>query len=146
MVDRFHSRALELPESGHPISRVDLVLYEVDHSGASYEGRVFVGGKKPAAAAGVEHPSYVGSFHVFGHGRCQGEEGHCDVPTEHDPFDLRLPHHLEPHLAIVTVTDAVTALIDAGKEKATVTIAAHDGGGEPVEALAFTGLRLITYA
>jgi hypothetical protein len=146
VVSRFRTPALELPDPGHRISRIDLVFYEVDHSGPSYEGRVFVGGKKPAPGAGTEHPSYVGSFNVFGHGRCQGEEGHCEIPSERDAFDLRLPHHLEPHVAILTVTDAVRALIDTGKDKAVVTVAAHDGDGEPIEALAFTRLRLITYA
>ena len=59
--------------------------------------------------------------------------------------ELFVPH-LEPHVAILTVTDPVRALADAGKEKAAVTIAAHDGDGEPVDALAFTRLRLVTYA
>jgi hypothetical protein len=146
MVSRFRTQALELPDPKRPISRIDLVLYELDHSGPSYEGRVFIGGGRPGPTAGAEHPSYAGSFHVFGHGPCRGEEGHCEVPAERDPFDFRLPHHLEPHLAILTVTDAVRALIDAGEEKARVSIAAHDGDGEQVEALAFTKLRLLTYA
>lgn len=146
MVSRFRSQALELPSPEHRISRIDLVLYGVDHSGDSYEGRVFIGGKKPRPGAGAEHPSYAGSFYVFGHGSCQGEEGHCELPDERDPFDLRLPHHLEPHVAILTVTDAVRALTDAGGEKAAVTVAAHDADGEPIEALAFTKLRLLTYA
>lgn len=145
MVDRFRSKQLELPEAGRPISRVDLILYEVDHSGESYEGRVFIGGN-PKAGAGAEHTAYAGSFYVFGHGSCQGEAGHCEVPSERDPFDLRLPHHLEPHLVILTVTDAVGALIAAGKERAAVTVSAHGTEGEPVEALAFTKLRLLTYA
>jgi len=146
MVERFRSKALELPDPTRAISRIDLVLYGVDHSGASYEGRVFIGGRKAAPGAGADHPSYAGSFYVFGHGRCQGEEGHCEVPAERDLFDFRLPHHLEPHVAILTVTDAVRALIDGGEEKAAVTVAAHDGDGEPVKALAFSKLRLITYA
>ena len=146
MVKRFASKPLELPDPSRPISRIDLVLYEVDHSGDSYEGRVFIGAKKAGAGADTGHPSYAGSFYVFGHGRCQGEAGHCDVPLERDPFDLRLPHHLEPHTVILTVTEQVVALIGAGTAAAPVTVSAHDPDGEPLEALAFSKLRLITYA
>ena len=146
MVSSYRTKDLELPDPKHRISRIDLILYDVDHSGSSYEGRVFIGRKKPQAGAGSEHPSYAGSFYVFGHGRCQGEEGHCDVPANRDPFDVRLPHHLEPHVAIVTVTDPVLALVETGLEKAPVTITAQDGEGEPVDALSFTTVRLVTYA
>ncbi len=144
MVERFHSKPLELPDPEHRISRVDLVVYGVDRAGESYEGRVFIGRKPPAGAA-ADHPSYAGSFFVFGHGECWGEEGHCEVPTERDPFDLRLPHHLEPDVAIVTVTDHVRELIGE-IAKAPVTVAAHAADGRPVKALSFTRLRLLTYA
>jgi hypothetical protein len=145
MVERFHSKPLELPEPDRPISRVDLVLYDIDHSGESYEGRVFIG-KKPPGGADVDHPSYAGSFYVFGHGQCSGEAGHCEVPTERDAFDRRLPHHLEPHLAILTVTDHVLGLIESGTNKAPVTVAAHAADGASLKALAFTRMRLLTYA
>jgi hypothetical protein len=145
MVERFHSKSLELPDPEKPISRIDLVLYDVDHSGESYEGRVFIG-KNPPSDAGSDHPSFAGSFFVFGHGDCQGEAGHCDVPTGRDAFDLRLPHHLEPHLAILTVTDHVRTLIAAGTTTAPLTVAAHAADGAPLKALAFTRARLLTYA
>jgi hypothetical protein len=145
MVERFHSDPLELPSPEHRISRVDLVVYGIDPSGESYEGRIFIG-KKPPAGAGADHPSYAGSFYVFGHGECWGEEGHCEVPTERDPFDLRLPHHLEPQAAIVTVSDHIRGLIEAGTTEAPVTVAAHAADGTSLKALAFTKLRLLTYA
>jgi hypothetical protein len=145
MVERFHTDPLELPDPGHRISRVDLVVYGIDPSGESYEGRTFIG-KKPPAGADRTHSSYAGTFYVFGHGECWGEEGHCEVPTEHDPFDLRLPHHLEPHVAIVTVTDHIRRLIEDGTTEAPVTVAAHAADGTSLKALAFTKLRLLTYA
>jgi tyrosinase len=145
MVERFHTDPVELPDPGHRISRVDLVVYGIDPSGESYEGRIFIG-KKPPAGAGPDHPSYAGSFYVFGHGECWGEEGHCEVPTERDAFDLRLPHHLEPQVAIVTVTDHIVRLIGERTEKAPVTVAAYDADGSPVGTLAFSKLRLLTYA
>jgi hypothetical protein len=145
MVKRFASKPLELPDGSRPIDRIDLVLYDVDHSGESYEGRVFIG-KKPSLHADADHPSYAGSFYVFGHGNCQGEEGHCEVPAQRDPFDLRLPHHLEPHTAILTVTEHVQGLIEGGAKEARVTVAAHTADGSPVPALAFNRMRLLTYA
>jgi hypothetical protein len=145
MVERFLSKALELPDPERPISRIDLVLYDVDHSGDSFEGRVFIGGRPPRGA-GVDHSSYAGSFYVFGHGRCRGEAGHCDVPTTRDDFDLRLPHHLEPHLVILTVTDHVRALTEAGTTEAPVTVAAHAADGTALKGLAFSRIRLLTYA
>jgi hypothetical protein len=144
MVERFHTDPLELPDPGHRISRVDLVVYGIDPSGESYEGRIFIG-RKPPAGADRAHSSYAGSFYVFGHGECWGEEGHCEVPTEHDPFDLRLPHHLEPHVAIVTVTDHIRELSVGGTSKAPVTVTSHDADGNTVKALTFTKLRLLTY-
>lgn len=145
MVERFKSKPLELPDPSRPISRIDLALYRVDHSGESYEGRVFIGRKAPAGGD-VDHPSYAGSFYVFGHGSCQGDPGHCDVPAERDPFDLRLPHHLEPHTAVLTVTEHVRQLIEGGLTEAPVTVSAHAADGSAVRALAFTRMRLLTYA
>ena len=81
---------------------------DIDPGRGSYEGRVFIG-KKPPAGAGYDHDSYAGSFYVFGHGDCWGEEGHCDVPPTRDPFDLRLPHHLEPHVAMPMPANGVHA-------------------------------------
>jgi hypothetical protein len=63
----------------------------------------------------VEDPSYVGSFHIFGHGGCFGEEGHCDVPRgPQDPFDLRLPHRLLPQTMSVGITSFLRERLQRG--------------------------------
>jgi tyrosinase len=147
MVDRFHSKPLELPAAEHEFTRADLVFYGVDHSGPSFEARIFIGAKRgigPAATA--EDPAYAGSFYVFGHGDCYGEAGHCEIPSDRDAFDLRLPHHLEPGLQIVTVTAAVERLVMAGRAKAAVDVFVHGPKRKDAKALDFTGLRLLTYA
>lgn len=147
MVDRFRSKPLELPDPEHSFDRVDLAFYDVDHSAGSFEARIFIGGPRSLTRnATVDHPAYAGSFYVFGHDRCVGEEGHCEVPTERDPFDFRLPHHLEPEIEIVTVTDAVRRLVEAGKGKATVDVVVRGPEGEALKALDFSLLRLLTYA
>lgn len=146
MVDRFRSKPLELPDPQHGFDRVDLVFYGVDHSTATFEARVFIGAPRNLGRdAGTDHPAYAGSFFVFGHDRCYGEAGHCHVPDERDPFDFRLPHHLEPETEIVTVTAAVERLVGAGKRKAAVDVIARGPAGEAVEALEFSRLRLATY-
>jgi hypothetical protein len=146
VVDRFHSKPLELPDPAHGFDRIDLAFYGVDHSSATYEGRIFIGAPRNLGRdTGADHPAYAGSFYVFGHDRCFGDEGHCDVPGERDPFDFRLPHHLEPATEIVTVTAAVERLLGAGKRKAAVDVIARGPKGDTVQALDFTRLRLLTY-
>jgi tyrosinase len=147
MVDRYRTAPLELPDPDQPFVRADLIFYGVDHSGNSFEARVFLNApRRVDQSAGAEHADYVGSFFIFGHGGCFGDEGHCDVPTERDPFDLRAPHQLEPAVRILTVTEAIRRLVDAGTDKATVTVVALTAGDRPNDVLAFDTVRLATYA
>ncbi|HXR32034.1 MAG TPA: hypothetical protein VN752_12960 [Solirubrobacterales bacterium] len=146
MVERFTSKAIELPPAERPFARADLIFYGIDHSGASFEGQVFLDPRGVGGEAGAEHRAYVGSFFIFGHGGCFGDVGHCDIPSERDPFDLRPPHQLEPAVRILTVTDAVRALLERGIEAAKVTVIAHTSGRAPADVLAFETVRLATYA
>ena len=145
-MNRYISDPMDVPEVDDD-GRVDLVFYGVDRSGPSYEARVFL--NNPDAT--LETPrnaesGYAGSFNVFGHGACYGEEGHCDPQTEHhDDFDLRPPHPLEPLTKIVIVTNA---LRDIEGDTVTVTVVAAEHGGEQAvesEALAFEHLRMAAY-
>jgi tyrosinase len=148
--------ALELPEldEGEPISRADLVFYGVDHSGASYEARVFL--NNPGADENAERDStrgYAGSFVVFGHGGCYGDEGHCLPDQRHtDAFDRRPPHPLTPYTKTVVATEAIKrAISDAGTTEITVTVVpvvAEPFEGQAVEdkSLVFSEVRLLTYA
>ncbi|HEY2335418.1 MAG TPA: hypothetical protein VGH58_10480 [Solirubrobacterales bacterium] len=146
MVDRFTSKAIELPAAEHPFARADLLFYGLDHSGASYEGRVFLDPRGVGRDAGSDHRAYVGSFYVLGHGGCFGDVGHCDIPSERDPFDLRPPHQLEPALRILTVTEALQELVERGVAEAKVTVTAHTAGRAPNDVLAFETVRLASYA
>jgi hypothetical protein len=141
--------ALAVPEvaAGETFPRADLVFLGVDHSGPSYEARVFFN----SADADISTPTdadhgYAGSFNVFGHGACYGEEGHCDPKREYrDAFDVRLPHPLEPIAVTVVVTEALARV---ASEELTVTVVAAEHRGERAEAsdaLAFDELRLLMY-
>lgn len=146
MVDRFTTLPLELPPPVHPFERADLIFYGVDHSGPSFEARVFMDPRGVGRGADSTHRAYVGSFFVFGHGGCFGDVGHCDVPTERDPFDLRPAHQLEPALRILTVTEAVRGLLERQLDSVKVTVTAHAEGRGSDEVLAFDTVRLATYA
>jgi hypothetical protein len=89
---------------------------------------------------------FAGSFFILGHGGCFGDIGHCDIPTARDPFDLRPPHQLEPAVRILTVTDAVKALIERRVDAAKVTVNARTADRKAANVLAFDTVRLATYA
>ena len=146
MVERFTSDPIGLPPRGHGFDRADLIFYGLDHSGASYEAQVFLDTRAVGAGAGRDHRAYVGEFFIFGHGGCFGDVGHCDVPSERDPFDLRPPHQLEPAVRIVTVTDPVKSLLEREAEAAKVTVIARTAARVPADVLAFEKVRLAAYA
>jgi hypothetical protein len=107
-----------------PFTRADVVFTGVDHSGSSYEVRLFL--NDPAATADTprtaEH-GYAGRFTVFGHGGCYGDEGHCEVPAPSaDPTDLRPAHPLTPLDTFVTITDALRRVLASDGALQTVTL------------------------
>ena len=147
MVERFVSDPLDLPPADAAFTRADLIFYGVDHSGASFEARVYLDDPDATLQAGRDAPSYAGAFHIFGHGGCFGDEGHCAVPSEPaDPYDLRAPHQLTPQTKIVTITEALKAILgDKRPEQLTVTVVAETPGEQSNDVLAFERLRLVTY-
>ncbi|MEA2195368.1 MAG: hypothetical protein QOG42_1802 [Solirubrobacteraceae bacterium] len=149
MVERFVSDPIELPArdgEGEAPTRVDLVFYDVDHSGASYEARVFINSADADASTPRDDPHYAGSYCIFGHGGCFGDVGHCDVPTEpRDPFDLRPPHQLVPASKTVIVTKAFNRLVTPSDETITVTVVAFVPGADQHDVLQFDAVRLLTY-
>lgn len=150
MVDRFVSEPIELApavRTGDYV-RADLIFDEVDHSLASYEGRVYINAADATLSTGRDDPTYAGAFHIFGHGGCFGDLGHCDVPVgPRDPFDLRAPHQLTPVTKVVIVTDALKRIISSAADKSSlqITVVVAAPGKPNNEYLAFSRLRLLTY-
>jgi hypothetical protein len=108
-VTDFRSKPLDVPVNREDITRADLIFYEVDHSGPSYVARVFLDNPKADADTPREPDSgYAGSFAVFGHGGCYGDEGHC-APSDRlrDEFDRRPPHPLTPQTRTLEITEAL---------------------------------------
>lgn len=150
MIDHFVSEPIELSpavRSGE-YARADLVFDGVDHSLASYEGRVYINAPDATLGTGRDHPAYAGAFHIFGHGGCFGDLGHCDVPAgPRDPFDLRTPHQLTPVTKVVIVTEALKRIVSSAthQDSVQVTVVAAAPGKPTNDYLAFSRLRLLTY-
>lgn len=127
-VSRYVSEPFSVPvhEGERDFYRADLLFFGVDHSGPSFEARVFLNNPEADETTPREKEAgYAGSFFIFGHGGCFGELGHCDVPQgSRDPFDFRLPHPLTPVNMTVIVTEALKELRDASGGELTVTVVA----------------------
>src|SRR5712692_3189416 len=95
-------RKIDVKQLPAQFSRADLEFIGVDHSGASYEARVYVNNPKADAnTEATEANGYAGSYYIFGHGGCFGDIGHCALPKQQDVFDRRPPHPLEPIRKVV---------------------------------------------
>jgi tyrosinase len=141
-------------EAAEEFSRADLEFRGVDHSGPSFEARVYLENPGADANTGRDPASgYAGSFHVFGHGGCFGEHGHCDIPKgQHSPYDLRFAHQLTPQYKTVIVTDALrTLMAKSARKSVTVTVVpvVRDNlaslVGHAADPLRFESVSLITY-
>jgi hypothetical protein len=115
---------IELPtgKDQAEFARADLTFYGLDHSGPSYEVRVFF--NRPDADSQTPlsaDAGFAGRFSVFGHGGCYGEEGHCDIRPPVTPFDRRQPHPLVPAVRVLTVTGPIRDLIRGKAAAVTVT-------------------------
>ena len=127
-------------------------FHGLDHSGDSFEGRVFV--NKPDADENTELTvgnGYVGSFHIFGHGECYGDVGHCEVSSEQRTYDPRQSHPLTPETKAVRATEALLRAVDQGEDiRVTVVPVIASGIEQPdtedvEDVLKFHHLSITTY-
>jgi hypothetical protein len=145
----YRSPPISLAGLDRDLTRADIEFHGLDHSGASFEGRVFVNNADADQTTDTTLASgYAGSFHVFGHGGCFGDEGHCDVRPRRT-YDPRPAHPLTPARKTVIATDAVRAALGASAEAMTVTVvpmvtSLTEKCG-PDDVLSFEFLRIVTY-
>ena len=158
MPDRYTSAPIDLPahDPEADFVRAELQVHGVDHSGLSYQARVFLNQSDADMSTpreATEEGGYAGAFHIFGHGGCFGDVGHCDVPSGPQPaHDLRLVHPLTPDTKTVVITEALKRVRAKGGDTFTVTVVAqvYDPGPLPLgrdlkEPLLFDRLTLLTY-
>ena len=145
---RFVSEPLDNPaRAGQPeFSRADLIFYGVDHSGPSFEARVYLNEDAAGESTDRDSDGFAGSFTVFGHGGCAGDEGHCEVPAGRDAFDRRPPHALTPQTKTVIVTDALRKHGDDKLVVTVVPVAPGADGPRASDALTFAHFKLVTYS
>lgn len=129
--------------------RADIEIYDVDHSGPSYEGRVFLNNTKANHKTELTlENGYVGSYHIFGHGGCLGDTGHCDVPSGRRDYDHRPSHHLRPQYKRIIITDALKK-IGENTTKFIITIVPYlygePSGGKSLDVIKFGKIGIITY-
>jgi hypothetical protein len=151
-MDHYVSPLLQVPAPNevYKYDRVDLELDGVDHSGDSFAVRVFI--NEPEAdfqtPAHPENASYAGSFYIFGHGPCLGDEGHCDVPPGPiQPYDFRPPHQLTPQYHRLPITAALRASAHEDTFAVTLVVVANrDGSYQSADLLAFRRLSVVAYS
>jgi hypothetical protein len=131
-------------------SRADLIFDGVDHSGASFEARVFLNNELADEQTPMtpEH-GYAGSFHIFGHGGCFGDDlTHCQIRGLPRPYDPRPAHPLTPARKVLMATDAIRQALAHGREM-TVTVVPVVMAGTPKcdyeNVLKFDRFSVVTY-
>jgi hypothetical protein len=105
-----------LDAPGEPYERADLEFHGVDHAKASFEARLFIDNPGAGPDTPSTDESYAGSFWIFGHGGCAGDEGHCEPPRERRPYDFRPDHQLIPVSKRVMITGKLRALVKPGEQ------------------------------
>jgi tyrosinase len=149
-----HTEQIALEPSDLPaaLSRADLVMLDTEHGGHSFEARVFFNNTGANADTPTDDANgYAGTFHIFGHGGCFGDAGHCVVNDRGQAaHDLRGQHPLSPIRTELTVTDALQRTLQSGGLK-TVTLVPLALGrpttGDPAneDVLHYSSLKLLTY-
>jgi len=146
---RLRAKRLDLPVDREEVVRADLIFYGVDHSGPTYEGRVFLNNARATEnTAMTADQGYAGSFTVFGHGGCFGAEGHC-APNDRfvDSFDRRPPHPLTPQTLSIVITDALARIAaDEVEVNVVPVILSGEDAVAEYDVAAFDQVRLVTYA
>lgn len=108
MAQKYVSEVLKFEPSIESVNfyRADINFYEIDHTEASYEGRVFINNPHADETTPTtsEH-GYAGSFYIFGHGGCFGDIGHCEARPGIRPYDTRPKSPTTPKDISITVTD-----------------------------------------
>jgi hypothetical protein len=150
-MERFDSPPIPLSRASRAgdFDAAQLVFYDVDHSGRSFEAAVFLGTGEVGAETPLdaEH-GFAGSFVIFGHGGCVGDVGHCDVPPQpKDAFDSRPLHALTPQTKTVDIGEGLKRVHDSEHLRVSVlAIVPGEERAELADVLHFSAMRLVTYA
>jgi hypothetical protein len=113
---KYTSGAIKLQGIVPGFARANLLFECVDHSEASFEARIFVNNPDAGPSTLMNLDSgYAGRFHIFGHGGCFGDVGHCEIRGPRRSYDPRPQHALTPANKTVIATDAIRRTLTAGR-------------------------------
>jgi len=142
-VGRFVSAPVKVPKAARDPRRVEVRLHRVPQLERSCFVRVFLNLPDANASTPPEGDHFGGYLAVFGHGECYGGPGHCAVPGQARPYDLRPRSHNTPRNHRVDVTRAARALLEKGAATLQVTLVAIGADyREENELLRMEGLSL----
>jgi hypothetical protein len=135
---------VELPEVTD-FTRADLEIYGMNHFRPSFTVHVYLNAPD-TNDLDPSHESYAGSFSIFGHQRCSGDEGHCEVHDHLRRFDDRPSHPLTRAFKRVIVTDALRRVLQTTRE-VTLTFVVLTAGPVPEreQLLDYQGLQIATF-
>jgi hypothetical protein len=142
------SNAIQVEAIDKDFTRADIEFEDLDHSGVSYEGRVFLNNPAATEKTPLNDSTYAGSYFIFGHGGCLGDAGHCDV-VRRRAFDPRPAHPLTPALKTVIATPVVRGVLTDASH-ITVTVVPVILGtspllGRPDDVIQYSKVRIVTY-
>ena len=127
-------------------SRADLEFYSINHFRPSYTALIYFNDAEVNEQnATTSRPSFAGSFSIFGHRFCSGDEGHCDVHEHLNRFDDRPTDPLTPAFKRVIVTDALRKVQETGQSDLRITVVCFTEPGLESESqplLEFSGMQL----
>ncbi len=147
----YRSDAVNITESVIPtqFSRADIEFHEVDHSGASFEARVFLNNSNADEnTPKTEAEGYAGSFYILGHGGCFGDVGHCEITEKRGAYDPRPSHPLTPEKKVLIATEAVKRAAQQGSEMTVTVVPIITSLTEKCDledVLKFDKIKLVTY-
>ena len=100
--------------------RADIEFHGIGHATESYTGHVFLNNAKADfnTSKTLEN-NYVGSYHIFGHGGCFGDVGHCDIIKKDANYDFRADHPLTRGYKRLIITEQLKVL---GKQSNEFTV------------------------
>ena len=129
------------------LQRADLELYGINHFRPSYVALVYFNADVDVEGATEDHDGYAGSFTIFGHGRCTGDLGHCEVHPHARRFDDRPSHPLTRAFKRVVVTEALRKCLASTELTITVIVSSDPEdeieSGDPL--LDIEGMQLTTF-
>ena len=130
------------------MTRADLEFYGINHFRPSYLARIFFNDPDvDVDNADEDRPSYAGSFAIFGHPTCFGNDGHCEVHQHTRRFDDRPSDPLTRAFKRVVVTDALQHCVGAPEITITVVASCDPDATMPEEGplLDLQGMQLTTF-